>query len=426
MDRHAVDASDTDASGVETSGVDASSVIASDVDASPEHPARRNTDQLAIGITGQAMRCWMQQHQPSVIRDVQSSAWTDWQRLSWNDDLRFRCNRTLMTTLLRDSVPVLAASGWRISAISEGRCKSVMPLSLSNSNQHHTHQAAMIALSADYTGGMALTTVLRGAPIYGVHTTERLGAVSMWLANLDTRYLAPSQGSLHAVCSVDEKKMRMARRRFFAGKRLSVDLNIVLRSGEVEVAHAVAKYFAVVADEDTIPLAGKSESSSAGSAHMIAALRGQSSYQTQDGQVIRVDRPHDLAAAGPAGQRMAARVRQTLPQLPAMIDARTRHVAATIHATVPRQVVMIAAGMDMLPLRFSSQDLCRRIRVFEIDLPEMLQQRRRVFESLKGRRMAFRYPIAADVCKQDFAAMLRQHHRFDPQAVTLFLIEGLS
>lgn len=45
----------------------------------------------------------------------------------------------------------------------------MLPLNKETTNQHGTHQAALVSLSADYTGGLALATLLRGVPLGGIH-----------------------------------------------------------------------------------------------------------------------------------------------------------------------------------------------------------------------------------------------------------------
>ena len=113
------------------------------------------------------------------------------QFVSWEEDYRTRCNPELMTKLLRQAVPVLEATQWAITKVEHGVCESVLPLNHATTNQHGTHQAALISLSADYTGGMALTTLLRGVPLAGIHSCKAEDSASLWLISMDVKYLKP-------------------------------------------------------------------------------------------------------------------------------------------------------------------------------------------------------------------------------------------
>ena len=89
--------------------------------------------------------------------------------ISWAQDYNTRVNPTLMTRLLHEAIPVLQWTGWRVTEVEEGCCTTELPLNHATTNQHGTHQAALLSLSADYTGGLALATLLRGVPFAGVH-----------------------------------------------------------------------------------------------------------------------------------------------------------------------------------------------------------------------------------------------------------------
>ena len=91
------------------------------------------------------------------------------ERISWEADFRDRVNPHLMTELLRRAVPVLEYADWTIEEVGHGYTRSLLPLNPQSTNQHGTHQATLMALAADYTGGLALATLLRGDPIVGVH-----------------------------------------------------------------------------------------------------------------------------------------------------------------------------------------------------------------------------------------------------------------
>ena len=106
------------------------------------------------------------------------------------NDYKNRINPELMTRLAHNAVPVLQYTGWQITKVEFGSVETVLPLNAATTNQHGTHQAALISLSADYTGGMALTTLLTGVPLSGIHKCKSDVAASLWLASMDVKYLS--------------------------------------------------------------------------------------------------------------------------------------------------------------------------------------------------------------------------------------------
>ena len=93
---------------------------------------------------------------------------------TWAEDCDTRMNPELMTELLHDATPVLKHVGWKLLEVRTGYARSVLPLNYECTNHHGTHQAALIMLAGDCTGGTALGTPFPGARLMGVHpiTTE--------------------------------------------------------------------------------------------------------------------------------------------------------------------------------------------------------------------------------------------------------------
>ena len=116
--------------------------------------------------------------------------------ITWEDDYRQRANPQLFTELLRDAVPVLQHIGWKVLETDEGYAKTLLPLNYESTNQHGTHQAALMVLAGDYTGGIALATLIRGVPIIGVHPQRSDNGAALWLVSVDITYKAPSAGDL--------------------------------------------------------------------------------------------------------------------------------------------------------------------------------------------------------------------------------------
>ncbi len=219
--------------------------------------------------------------------------------ISWQEDYNIRVNPPLMTKLLHDAIPVLRAVDWRVTDVSEGSCTSELPLSYASTNQHGTHQAALISLSADYTGGLALATLLRGIPLAGVHRCQDDSSASLWLASMEVKYRNPSTGHLRATCQVPDNVARTVRQRYFAGKRVLVTLPVVFTSNDEIVAEAEMKYFA----QPSIQLRPTKENPKISplfkhklkaSARMIAGLRA-----TCDDQITRDRQDPRMPCRGP-------------------------------------------------------------------------------------------------------------------------------
>ncbi len=85
--------------------------------------------------------------------------------ISWQEDLALRMDPPLVTQYMRDQIPVLEFVDWKVTSAHPGEVETVLPLNPPSTNQHFTHQAALIALSADYSGGTALATLFWGWPV---------------------------------------------------------------------------------------------------------------------------------------------------------------------------------------------------------------------------------------------------------------------
>jgi hypothetical protein len=83
---------------------------------------------------------------------------------------------------------------WTIEEIARGYAVTRLPLNVESSNQYITQQAALMLLAADYTGGIALSTLFKDAPVIGFHpqrtdcpgwTLERLKAKGFSVSVID-------------------------------------------------------------------------------------------------------------------------------------------------------------------------------------------------------------------------------------------------
>lgn len=344
---------------------------------------------------------------------------------SWQEDYEKRMRPDRMTRLLRYAVPVLKSVGWSVKEVTHGGCRSELPLCFESTNQHGTHQAALISLSADYTGGVALASLFRGVPVAGVHPCTEEESVSLWLASMEVRYRSPSSDRLIATCRVPGEMVSMIQRRYQAGQRVLVNLPVTFTApnGEI-IAEAQMRYFAQPSAQ--LKQAKGRRRSSIGkhqlkaSARMIAGLRAASADA-----VSPVDRDKERQAAGPHGKLLAERLTGILPQLQELVSGRTRHIdeTLTVNADV-QQVVLLGAGLDLRPFRLSSA--MQWPTFFEIDLPEMLEERELVLAHLETCRGVRRHSLAADFMKDRVGRLLRQHPDFDPSARTVVVYEGCS
>lgn len=348
------------------------------------------------------------------------------QEITWEQDYRDRVNPELMTRLLRASIPVLEQSDWQVTCVEEGYCETLLPLNKATTNQHGTHQAALMSLSADYTGGMALATLLRGVPLAGIHRCRDNVSASLWLAGMNVRFKSPSSGHLTGICRIDPDQAEQIRQRYFRGSRVLASLEVQFYSNGELAAEAEMKYFA----QPTIQLSPAAASPARStlfnhklkaSARMIAGLRAQSSTHPK----LYVQCPHASMVAGPHGELLANHLKTILPQLKDMVLTRTQHIDELLQQ-VPdlRQVVLAGAGLDMRSIEHAAE--MPDVTFFEVDLPEMIAERERVTRLLPRDFQERRVLLSADFKKDDLAQVIGQHPRFDPELPTVIIFEGCS
>ena len=349
-----------------------------------------------------------------------------WSEITWEQDYQTRINPQLMTSLLRVSVPVLEQSDWQATRVDDGYCETLLPLNKATTNQHGTHQAALVSLSADYTGGLALATLFRGVPLAGIHQCRDDVSASLWLAGMNVRYKSPSTGHLTGICEIDPIQAEEIRKRYFRGSRVLATLQVRFYSNGELTAEAEMKYFA----QPTIQLTPTVENPSRStlyshklkaSARMIAGLRAQTSSHPR----LRNHCPHANLVAGPHGELLANHLHEILPQLKDMVLTRSQHIDELIRQ-VPdlKQVVLVGAGLDMRSIRHAA-DL-PEVTFFEVDLPEMIAERERVTKLLPQEYSDRRILLSADFKIDDLAQVIGQHPRFDCTVPTVIIYEGCS
>lgn len=348
--------------------------------------------------------------------------------IPWSQDYLQRTNPKLLTKLLRESVPVVQYIGFRFDEVAEGFCRSSLPLNIESANQHGSHQAALMSLAADYTGGAAFSTLLRGVPIAGIHPGNDRQSAALWLANMNVKYLAPSAGDLTVTCHISLEDCHAIQDRYFAGRRVLARLVVHFACDGERVAVAEMAYFA----QPSWQIRSTTESTRSSrlfrhklkaSARLIAGLRGGLGGKSK----LRFHCPHSRFVAGPHGKLLAERLNRVLPELQDLVLARTQHVdSVLLHGLQNgiQQVVLVGAGLDVRA--FGYGELGTQATYFEVDLPEMLEERRRVLSHLNDLPALRRHPIAMNFEEHRLDDVLNAHSAFDPRLPTAFIYEGCS
>jgi methyltransferase (TIGR00027 family) len=296
--------------------------------------------------------------------------------VTWDQDRATRLEPVEFTKLLREQVPVLDYVQWEIKEVDLGGAETVLPLNAQSTNQHFTHQAALLVLAADYTGGVALASLMTGWPVLGVHPVASRYSVSMWLLKVDIKFLRPSVADLTVTAKIDPELHDRIQKRFFEGKTVVETINIEFRNGDVPVAEATATYFARQSDKlraegiSTERVNTLYQLKLTSSAEMIAGVRAR-----ETGRLF--DDPYAHAMAGQHGVAIANRFCDRTPQLGGMVAAWTRHLDDAIRNFVAaggRQIVNVGVGWDMRAFRL---DLPEGVTFFELDFPTTLDERRR-------------------------------------------------
>lgn len=331
----------------------------------------------------------------------------------WEEDRKSRTHPDVLTALLREQVPVLEFVQWRVTRVEPGLAESVLPLNPPSTNQHFTHQAALFVLAADYTGGIAVGSLLTGWPVVGVHPVVSPRSMSLWLLKGEIKYLRPSVADLTALAVVEPERHARIRRRFLEGRAVVEAVTVQFCNGDVKVAEATLTYFA--RQSETL----RSDGSAPEKVNILYELKLTSSAELIAGVRAResgglFDDPFAARMAGQHGMALASRFCQRSPQLGGMVAARTRHLDQSILdfvASGGRDVVILGVGWDMRPFRLP---LPEGTRVYELDFPTTLLERRRRLEELAIRLPpgVRRIEAPVDLRTTDLADALRQHLDF--------------
>jgi methyltransferase (TIGR00027 family) len=345
---------------------------------------------------------------------------------SWEEAKKYRYDCGVMTSLLREQVPVLDFVEWHIAKIEPGLADTVLPLISPSTNQHCTHQAALLLLAADYTGGLAVASLLPGWPIAGVHPVAPLEtAMVLWLVKGEIKFMRPSVGSLTISAQIETARHDRVKRRFAQGKTVLETVAVRFCNGAVQVAEANMTYYARRSDALHSDGAAPDKMNALyrhkliSSAELIAGVRAR-----EAGTLF--DDPFSARIAGEHGVALAARFCEKTPQLGGMVAARTRHLDDQIDDFCRRggrEIVLVGAGYDMRPFRLK---LPRGSRVFELDFPAVLADRQRRLDECAVADIAAVERIQVPVDLRATAVSAALQGRVDFAAPIFVAWEGMS
>jgi methyltransferase (TIGR00027 family) len=322
---------------------------------------------------------------------------------------RRNCDPELVTRRLRALVPLLDFIDCKVERITRNTTVLNVPLLESAMNQNGTHQASVFYLLADYTLGVAMYGALPGTYVTGVHDRCRALPVQLWLKRGAVRHLAPGTGSITAEASIGADAAIELRRQLIEKGRCELHgLVRIFQEGRqvAETEHVMGAYVDAPRSAGTrVNVLQLSKLKTSGL--MIAGLR---------------DDPISRALAGEQGSAIANRMALAMPQLPALVRARSQHVEHYLAHTGSghAQVLVLGVGLDPKPLRFSSDSQ----RWFGLDLKEMLEERQSRLNA-QGVGAGNFTAVAADIRSGSWEEKLLGAG-FEPGLSTLVILEGMS
>lgn len=351
---------------------------------------------------------------------------------TWPADKEKRTRADKLTRLFHSAVPVLKYLDWQVTDTRRGYAETVLPLNIASTNQHITHQAALILIAADYTGGIALSTLLHDVPVVGIHPQSSDYGAYMWGAKADIRWIRPSCADLVCRAEIPVGHYDRIVRRFFRGERVIDTVHIKMANADELVAEANFTYWVQdtqalrknANDETKIHLLYDHRHKT--SARLIAGLRAMEQGKPAHERLF--EDANAPVIAGTHGHILAERFCLIAPQLQPMIAARTRHLdecLARFHGGEPYQVINIGAGYDT---RIYRLPFPAGTTFFDLDLPSMLKAREEVLLGIQ-RKESYgirRVSVPIDLHSQDIHDALLTTRLFDPSLPTLAFWEGGS
>ncbi|MBM3163604.1 MAG: SAM-dependent methyltransferase [Chlorobi bacterium] len=345
---------------------------------------------------------------------------------AWEQDRKERFNLEALTESFHESVPVLDFLDWRITAVERGYTETVLPLNPNSSNQYITHQAALMLLAADYTGGIALASLFHMIPIIGFVPSVDDNAAYMWGAKATIQWFAPSCHNLTCRAAIDRSKWEMLAKRYAESNKVITTIPVMMYNGEKLVAQADFTYWAQdlkgmkrnAFDVQRINVLYEHKTKT--TAKLIVGLRAMEQEKSVGER--RFDDPYAFMLAGRQGLTLARRFSMDTPYLQNMVAARTMHLDKSItlfaEGKAAFNVVNIGAGYDSRFWRLNFENAV----IYDLDLPVMLNERRRTFDYSKKSLIR---NIDIDLTLQPIDKVLDQSD-FDATLPSFFIWEGGS
>ena len=296
---------------------------------------------------------------------------------SWEADRKVRYELAPLTAFFYRSVPSLKYLNWTIEDIGRGWAVTRLPLNVESSNQYITQQAALMLLAADYTGGIALSTLFKDTPIIGFHPQTTDYGAYLWGAAASIKWLRPSTDDLICKSTIPEHEWDAIGSAFERGEEIRHKARIKMYSDSGRLAaYSDFQYWA--RNSRSLRATGSGLSTThhmlthklRTSARLIAGVRG---WIMQGSAPLD---PFAAVAAGPQGRAMAEKFSKDTPQLGDLVRARTLSCDKALRAFCELHkrtlIVILGCGYDARPWRMS--DLGDATFV-TLDLPVMMRDR---------------------------------------------------
>ncbi|MEE7494882.1 class I SAM-dependent methyltransferase [Methylobacterium oryzae] len=303
---------------------------------------------------------------------------------SWEADRQARFEIEPSTALFHRSVPSLKYLNWKIEEIGRGWAVTRLPLNVESSNQYITQQAALMLLAADYTGGIALSTLFLNTPIIGFHPQRTDYGAYLWGAAASIKWVRPSTSDLICKSAIPERDWDEIAQRFDAGEEVRYKARIKMYSDENKLA-AVSDFQYWARNSYSLRETGSNLKTThhmlthklRTSARLIAGLRSWA-VDPNDPGGRKIDQ-FASNAAGAQGIAMAKKFSAETPQLADLVRARTFSCDAALRAFSQLHdefaVVNIGSGYDARPWRMPDLGGAHFVM---LDLPVMAKDRERV------------------------------------------------
>jgi len=346
---------------------------------------------------------------------------------AWEQDREQRFNLTALTRSFHESVPALGFIDWQITAVERGYAETLLPLAPNSSNQYIAHQGPLMLLAAEYTGGLALTSLFHLVPIIGFWPSVDNNAGYMWGAKASIKWLAPSCHNLTCKAKIDPSRWKALANRFANGNKVAATIPIEMYNGEELMAQAEFTYWAQnlnglkrhAFDVNKIDIlyAHKTKTT----AKLIVGLRAME--QEKPLEQRRFEDPYAIMLAGKHGITLAKRFSIATPQLQNMIASRTQDLDNELLSFAKKtdtcNVINIGAGYDSRLWRLRIDNAI----VYDLDLPIMLHERKELFTGNNNKAINY---VDIDLENHSIHKTLLKQGSYNPDLPTFVIWEGGS